>query len=341
MKPPFPYFGGKSRAASLIWSGLGDVKNYVEPFAGSLAVLLNRPHDPGTETVNDVDRFLCNFWRSVQADPEAVAKHADLMVNETDLEAIHYWLVTDGRAKLATLLTDPRAFDPEIAGWWVWGACAWIGSGWCSGEGPWTVRDGVWVGNAGKGVNRKLPHVGDAGQGVNRKLPHVRNAGQGEHPHRAHLTEYMQALANRLRYVRVACGDWSRVLTPSVTFRHGLTGIVLDPPYGEGEMNYSAGGNSSRSIPDAVREWAIANGDNPGLRIALCGYDGQHDMPPTWRVVEWKAAGGYSSTAAEDTQGKTNRHRERVWFSPHCLDASASKVTDGLQKPDLFERGDK
>ncbi len=40
LKAPFPWFGGKSRAAELIWSRLGDVSNYVEPFAGSLAVLL-------------------------------------------------------------------------------------------------------------------------------------------------------------------------------------------------------------------------------------------------------------------------------------------------------------
>lgn len=30
---PFPWFGGKSRAASLIWDRLGKCANYVEPFA--------------------------------------------------------------------------------------------------------------------------------------------------------------------------------------------------------------------------------------------------------------------------------------------------------------------
>lgn len=44
LRAPFPWFGGKSRAAPLVWSALGDVANYVEPFAGSLAVLLARPH---------------------------------------------------------------------------------------------------------------------------------------------------------------------------------------------------------------------------------------------------------------------------------------------------------
>jgi site-specific DNA-adenine methylase len=77
MQAPFPYFGGKSRAASLIWERFGNVPNYVEPFAGSLAVLLGRPHEPGTETINDLDCYVANFWRAVQADPDAVAAAAD------------------------------------------------------------------------------------------------------------------------------------------------------------------------------------------------------------------------------------------------------------------------
>lgn len=43
VRAPFPWFGGKSRAADLVWARFGNVPNYVEPFAGSLAVLLARP----------------------------------------------------------------------------------------------------------------------------------------------------------------------------------------------------------------------------------------------------------------------------------------------------------
>lgn len=46
LKAPFPYFGGKSRVGPIIWDRFGDVKNYIEPFAGSMAVLLGRPHWP-------------------------------------------------------------------------------------------------------------------------------------------------------------------------------------------------------------------------------------------------------------------------------------------------------
>ena len=40
LRAPFPWFGGKRRAADLVWPRLGDVSTYNEPFAGSLAVLL-------------------------------------------------------------------------------------------------------------------------------------------------------------------------------------------------------------------------------------------------------------------------------------------------------------
>ena len=130
MKAPFPWFGGKSRASAAIWKRLGNVPNYVEPFAGSLAVMLNRPHQPKTETVNDIDCYLSNFWRALQNAPDELAKWADHPVNECDLHARHLWLL--GRSEFRERMkTDPDFYDPKIAGWWVWGLCQWIGSGWC------------------------------------------------------------------------------------------------------------------------------------------------------------------------------------------------------------------
>ena len=164
LRAPFPWFGGKSRAASIIWARFGDVANYIEPFAGSLAVLLARPTPPRIETVNDLDCNVANFWRAVQADPEAVAKFADWPVNEADLHARHRWLVAQLPAHRERMMTDPDYFDAKIAGWWVWGLCQWIGSGWCAERKP--TRQRPHVGDAGMGVHRKRPHVGDAGRGV-------------------------------------------------------------------------------------------------------------------------------------------------------------------------------
>ena len=191
-KAPFPYFGGKSKAAELVWSLLGDVPHYVEPFAGSMAVLLNRPHLANrpyfSETVNDVDGLLVNAWRSIQLSPDATADAASNPVAEADLHARHLALVRwREEHQLEHLMGDPAWHDPVMAGWWMWGLSCWIGSGWCSGAGPWTTDDDdrlVMQGRAVRepGVNRQLPHLGDDGQGVNR--PQLREPGVGrQRPH--------------------------------------------------------------------------------------------------------------------------------------------------------------
>ena len=141
LKAPFPWFGGKSRVAGLVWERFGKVNNYVEPFFGSGAVLLGAPRIHSTETVNDLDGFICNFWRAIGKDPEKVASYADNPVNENDLHARHIWLVNYRDELVPRLEGDPDYYDAKIAGWWVWGICCWIGSGFCSGKGPWQVDE--------------------------------------------------------------------------------------------------------------------------------------------------------------------------------------------------------
>lgn len=322
LQAPFPWFGGKSRVAGLVWSRFGDVRNYVEPFFGSGAVLLGRPTEPKVETVNDLDRYVANFWRAVQADPEAVAHHCDWPVNEADLEADlearHYWLVSEGRVRLEAGLANPDWYDARIAGWWAWGVSSWIGPGWCSGDGSWVAGPDGWTKGKG-GVNRQLPHLGNAGRGVNRQLPHLGDGGTGVNSAKgADIIGWLLALAARLRRVRVCCGDWSRVCGPCVTSGNGLTGVFLDPPYSaEAGRDMKLYSSDSGTVAHEVREWAIANGGNPLLRIALCGYEGEHIMPDDWDCAAWKAHGGYGSQG--NGAGKENATRERVWFSPHCL----------------------
>ena len=324
MKSPFPWFGGKSRVAHLVWDRFGDVPNYVEPFFGSGAVLLARPSEPNIETINDKDCFVANFWRALQADWEGVARYADSPVNEADQHARHLWLIKQDEW-VERMKTDPDYYDSKIAGWWVWGQCIWIGSGWCAGQrqAEWNVRVHL---NAGTGVHRKRPHLGNAGKGVHRQLPHLGDAGTGVHPNghiwampqKEGLREYLQALSTRLRGVRVCCGDWSRVCGPSPTVKLGVTGVFLDPHYAdEADRHDELYASDDGSVAHDVREWAIANGDHPLMRIALCGYDGEHAMPSSWECIEWKAAGGYGSQG--EGRGRANSNRERIWFSPNCL----------------------
>jgi hypothetical protein len=296
------------------------VVNYVEPFAGSLAVLLARPDEPRVETVNDVDGMLVNFWRATSADPEAVARACDWPVNEADLHARHRYLAKVKKTFAARLEADPLFFNATIAGWWVWGLSAWIGSGWCEERGanssqrPAIHGDGkgsaIQVGVHSKAMRRQLPFVaGGSGGGPGEKH------GMGTHSlaARSALYEIFEALARRLRYVRVTCGDFERILTPAVTWKHGLTGVVLDPPYEGFDNLYGTDPVSAR-----VRAWCIENGARKDLRIALCGYDGEHNELEAlgWTVEAWKAQGGYSNQSDGENE---NSKKERIWFSPACI----------------------
>jgi len=170
LQAPFPWFGGKSRAAALIWEMLGRVDNYVEPFAGSLAVLLGAPRIAKAETVNDLDGFIANFWRATAVAPDEVANHCDWPVNEVDLHARHVWLLEQRQDLTERLMGDPDFFDAKIAGWWCWGICCWIAGGWCSGSGPWTSQGGKFIKlDLGQGVHRQRVSLGDLGRGVHRK----------------------------------------------------------------------------------------------------------------------------------------------------------------------------
>ena len=313
LKAPFPWFGGKSRVADLVWDRFGDVPNYVEPFFGSGAVLLGRPTPPGIETVNDKDCLLANFWRALKSDPDTVAEWADNPVNEAEQHARHLWLVQQEEFR-ERMKTDPDHYDAKIAGWWVWGQCIWIGSRWCRSAYTANWKQLPHLGDAGMGVHRQRPHLG-WGVGVQRKLPHLGDAGMG-------LADYFSELAARLRRVRVCCGDWERVCGPIPTVRLGLTGVFLDPPYTEeADRDGALYAVENLTVGHEVCAWAVAHGDDPRMRIALCGYEGEYEMPPAWDCVEWKAAGGYGSQG--QNQARKNSVKERIWFSPYCVEQNS------------------
>lgn len=316
------------------------------------------------ETVNDRDGFIANFNRALRLAPDALAEWAADPVNETDLHARHKWLVLRRDELEGRLRDDPDYYDVRAAGWWVWGISQWIGSGWCTRI-DWQPRPGL--GNAGNGVQsprlsqqlprlaggrrvgalrlrQKLPHLGDGGRGAQRvslrlaqKRPHLGGAGKGAQRVTLRqggrvegLRAYFGHLSRRLEGVRVCAGDWSRVVGYSATTMHGLTGIVLDPPYSaaagrDGEL-YAV---EDLAVAHEVRAWCLEEISDeragfsgpryrhPLLRLALCGYEGEHEMPADWDCVAWSTGGGYSNQSV----GNENKHRERIWFSPGCLPA--------------------
>ena len=311
---PFPYFGGKRTVAGDVWKRLGSTSQYIEPFCGSAAVLLACPRPAALEVVCDGSGFIANFWRAVKHQPGTVAEWADYPVSHIDLGARHGWLMAQ-RDRIGAEMQDPDwPGDAKVAGWWLWGQCCWIGSGWCEWDGNEPVkRDGngqiPHASNAGMGVQAvgKIPHASDAGRGVQAvgKIPHASDAGRGS----PLLTScgrtawvWLHRLADRLERVRVVHGDWSRCLNNH--FGGDDTAVFLDPPYRAYERLYG----TASSVADAVEEWAR---DNAHLRIALCGHRDDYGLPG-WDAVEWSR--GRLTYAG----GKTT-DSECVWYSPACL----------------------
>lgn len=72
LKPPFSYFGGKTRLAKWISSLLPLGSHYVEPFAGMASVLLARDR-ARLESISDTDADLVNWWLSAQREAERLA----------------------------------------------------------------------------------------------------------------------------------------------------------------------------------------------------------------------------------------------------------------------------
>ena len=351
MKLPYPWFGGKSKVAPLVWERMGHVDNCVEPFFGGGAWTITCPLDPlPTRTVNDIDGMVSNFWRAVQSEPDEVARWCDWPVDEARMHAVHLWLISRAEFR-ERIKTDMEFYDVKIAGLWVWGLCAWIGSGWC--DSVYHVTEDVYsqqlshLGNPGKGVNRpsqKRSHLGNPGTGVNRPSQKLSDddatlpecAPQfGSKPD---LYPYFQEIARIMRGVRVCCGDWQRVCGPTPTVKNGITAVFLDPPYSaEADRDDTLYSYEDLSVARDVREWALQWGGDERMRIALCGYTGEHDDPMLeagWTPYFWKAAGGYGSQA-DGGRGRDNASREVIWFSPHCQPESqlllfpAISVTSG------------
>jgi DNA adenine methylase len=343
MNSPFPYFGGKRTVAAAVWARLGSPAQYIEPFCGSAAVLLACPRPAALEVVCDGSGFIANFWRAVKHQPGVVAEWADYPVSHIDLGARHGWLMAQ-RERIGEAMQDPDwPGDAKVAGWWLWGQCCWIGSGWCdwfgkiphasnAGRGVQAIGKIPHAGNAGMGVQAigriphasdagmgvqaigKIPHAGDAGMGVQAigKIPHAGNAGMGAD---ALMTScgrtawaWLHRIADRLERVRVVHGDWSRCLNNH--FGGDDTAVFLDPPYRSYEAVYGKAG----AVADAVEAWAR---ENEHLRIALCGLQGDYALDG-WDAVEW-SRGRLTYSGGQTTDS------ECVWYSPACLPATLTQ----------------
>jgi DNA adenine methylase len=333
LKAPFPYFGGKSKVADTVWNFLGKTNFYVEPFFGSGAVLFANPYSGMEEIVNDADYYLANVWRAIKHKPQETFDYADNPINHADLHARRNFLLREWQEIKSNIIKDPEWCNPKHAGYWIYGQSCWIGSGFIPSDNETkqiaddtlgqiptiTVRCNfpaqekplgrVPTLDHAKGVNTHTAPIG--------KIPcidHIRGVSTHNENGRD-MRVIFQNLSDRLKNVRVVCGDWTRVLGGNwKTAKDKTCSIFFDPPY-DTTSSTEFYANNDKSVTHDVRQWCVENGDNPSYRIVLAGYD-EHNILEShgWSQHKWTANGGYQKNKQEG-----NRFKETLWLSPHCV----------------------
>ena len=314
---PYNLFGAKGAISKTAWERFGHVDSYCEPFFGSGAVMLGCPYIPEQETVNDLSGMIVNMWRSIKYNPLETANYALNPIFELDLHARHIWLLSQKEKLVQQLEANPSYHNPMIAGWFAWGLNCWIGDGFLSGTGPWSLVDG------------KLEKTDGKNPGIFKKIPEIRSQ-HGVNRTSMDIHRWFETLSKRFRNTRVLCGDWTRLKSHVEGAKSESTAVLLDPPYSGFEGLYQEGGD--KSISKEVREWALEIGQRKNIRVALCGYEGEHPgmVEAGWEEFSWKSAGGFSLLA--DNEARDNREKERIFFSPYCHKGKQVSVFDLIKK---------
>jgi hypothetical protein len=263
-------------------------------------MLLGRPGGAGKyETINDASGFITNAWRSIKLQPAATASFAEDPPSELCLKARSVALAKIAPELPEALASDPEWCDPKLAGWWVW----------CQSV---SVAPDSSLAKPLSAINKGIRHGVSAVSGIPVK-------------------DWFYLLARRLRTVSIACGDWSRVVTPSALgfSNTGTTpcAVFADPPYLDETLDYG----SVAGVAQKVAAWCAENGHDKRLRIVLAGHVGDYDLPG-WTVVNWGGSRGYGREKRGDN--------ECLWLSPHCLPLEQQRGLFDLQDREKLYPGD-
>lgn len=288
LKAPFPYRGGKSKIAGFVWEKFGDVPRYIEPFAGSSAVLLGRPdrHRRKYEAINDSCGFVTNLWRTIKNDPEFILEFMARPVSSIDFWAMHDEILRAKDVLKDQLVSDFNFYDRDVAAMWLHCGCIYTFS------------------SMGNSLIRGQPGI--SGDNYGRGFVAWQRGGKSK--------KRLMSLAMRFLRVFIFCGDWSLMAKENIIHAkprcRRISGIFLDPPYKGYEDVY---GDIS-SVSSGVMSWCSSAGNDPRKRIVLCGFDREYDdlISLGWVKFSWHRGSGRTSTDA-------TAESERIWCSPACL----------------------
>ena len=207
---PFAYNGKKTNAAKQIWELLGDPKHYIEPFAGSCAVLLSRPHDytQRYETINDYDAYLANLLRAIKLDPEKLFEQVDATpANRIESAALYREAQTEEENLRERIEADRTYYDTDTAAQYYAMLCD-------SFPRSYFLKTATQT--------------------------HVRLS------YREGLKQIFEQISKRLRYVCIQAASWETLVTNAQL--SSPTSIYLDPPYDKTESIYRKNNRVSTDV---------------------------------------------------------------------------------------------
>jgi site-specific DNA-adenine methylase len=294
LKQIFRYPGGKRRVVPIINQRFGKIDVRIDAFTGSSAWIL--ASEPAKyEVVNDADGYVVNYLRAIREAPDEVARYLDFPAAELEIMATGIFQKHHLSELAARLGADPDYYDAKTAARWAYLMAHKITLA-APEPGAWGVKDGKLTFGIKDGIKR---------YGTNFPGSFLaRLVKEGK------VSEYLNALAARLKNVTILWNDFETILNSSVTNpRNGIIGILLDPPYTpmKTRVVYTI---ESADIWDRAARWAVANGKKQHLRIAVCGYfteEADAMFPQTWERYRWKQTGRLPQ-----------QRRECIWFSPLC-----------------------
>jgi len=336
LEAPFTYFGGKRDIAPIIWNYLGDVKYYVEPFYGSGAVLLNRPefdYKKHIEIVSDIDGNICNTWRALQFAPDEVAKYCDYPVNHIDLETRKIQIGKEYETLIKNLVSDDTYCNPKLAGFYIYIMSIsisptiekkyfqsnYIPESDILSKRPSITKNNKVIVNIDENQLSKKPFISHSGMGISKTTirDYTIETDDPTAPYSILLYKWFRKLAERLRYVKVCFGDWSRVCSGDwQQISKYSFGYYFDPPYSSKLRQKDLYYKDSMTIAKSVRDWCIKRGKDSNARIVLSGYYDEHKelLEHNWSVKRWTTQGGYGNMCKN-----TNRFEEAIFISPNCI----------------------
>lgn len=294
MRTIFPYFGSKKCYASMCWERFGDPNTYVEPFAGSLAVLLRRPaiyqNKRRFEIVGDLSGKICNFWRALKRDPESIAREIVYPPLHLDMQSRNDYLKQWFIDHQDQLRSDPHFCDIQIAAWWLWGQCLSIGL------------------NFGGCNDPQVPNMAGSALSQVQSIYQVMSIDEAVE----YNTRLLRKIADRLASVAVFNKPWKQCFSGRVMEHREAkeVAIFLDPPY-KLEKRGKTYENEDQAEDAAIEsyKWAIEHGEK--YRIGYCCHEGDFEIPAGWEV-NTRELHSHTSTI---NRGKVF---DQVMFSPRC-----------------------